>query len=497
MYIKKVEFKNLKCFEDISIDFKAARKGKDRQANWNVIIGNNGVGKTSLLRAIAACLMDAETATRLLKPEGWVRSGEKIASLKSTLVQEDGDRTLTQGIGSEPVANNKQVQYLIAAASEEEQELDSKWVGTMDGTSSIPKEVLNDGDRRWSQGEYSNRFFSVSTILEPTPPYITLFKPTDIQGRIYNDYEYLSRSAFKRIKHNGWVSCAYGAFRRTSGFANEILQVDDSLQKRFLTLFEEGAALFECEGWLKELDRKALRNGNDSSERKTLEEAKRIICSLLLDVDEIAIEDEVIFKWKGQDANLKQMSDGYRTIFALAVDLLRWLEYLRPDPQIPINEVKGVVLIDEIDVHLHPKWQREIGFMLTKTFPNLQFIVTTHSPFVAMAAGTGALTVLRKNDDSVIAKTIPSPSDWDVERVLTEIFDVYSRTPKVMEELRRYEKLRFKALKKELNPAEELEFKKLQKDLDRRLAGEADSPLFKDINELKNLLTGKALKPDA
>jgi predicted ATP-binding protein involved in virulence len=496
MYIKKVEFKNLKCFEDISIDFKAARRGKDRQANWNVIIGNNGVGKTSLLRAIAACLMDAETATRLLKPEGWVRSGQKMARLESILVQEDGDIVIEQETDQSSSEKYKQVQYLIIKSGEE-LDIHELWVNeTTFKQAGISKEAERRGDIAWSQAKYDIQFFSVSTILEPVEPYVLLHDHR-LRRSIQGDYDYLSRSAFRRTKHSGWVSCGYGAFRRTSGFANEIIQVDDLMQKRFLTLFEEGAALFECESWLKELDRKALRSSPDSPEKRTLKEVQKIICSLLLDVDEIAIEDEVIFKWQGQDANLKQMSDGYRTIFALAVDLLRWLEYLRSDPQIPINQVKGVVLIDEIDAHLHPKWQREIGFMLTKTFPNLQFIVTTHSPFVAMAAGTGALTVLRKNDDSVIAKTIPSPSDWDVERVLTEIFDVYSRTPKVIEELRRYEKLRFKALKKELNPAEELDFKKLQKDLDRRLAGEADSPLFKDINELKNLLTGKALKPDA
>ncbi len=487
MYIKKVELKNLKCFEDISIDFKAARKGKDRQANWNVIIGNNGVGKTSLLRAIAACLMDAETATRLLKPEGWVRSGEKMASLKSALVQEDGDSIPERQMDSELVKKDIQVQYLIIEAGQD-MELDENL------THEIMYELENSD---LEEDKYYSPFFAVSTILEPVMPYIA-FLDRSTRASIQAHYNYISRSAFRRAKHNGWVSCGYGAFRRTSGVANEMLQVDDSLQKRFLTLYEEGAALFECESWLKELDRKALRSNPDSSERRTLKEAKEIICSLLLGVDEIAIEDEVIFKWQGQDANLKQMSDGYRTIFALAVDLLRWLEYLRPDPQIPINEVKGVVLIDEIDAHLHPKWQREIGFMLTKTFPNIQFILTTHSPFVAMAAGVGALTVLQKEDNVITAnQAIPSPSDWDAERVLTEIFDVDSRTPKVEKELERYETLRFKAIKKELSSREKVEFEKLQKDLDRRLAGEEDSPLSKDINDLKKLLVGKTKNPDA
>jgi len=107
--------------------------------------------------------------------------------------------------------------------------------------------------------------------------------------------------------------------------------------------------------------------------------------------------------WRGQInldnnrlINLNKLSDGYRSIFALIVDLLRWLEMLRSDIEIPLNEASGVVLIDEIDTHLHPKWQREIGFWLTKLFPNMQFIVTTHSPFVAMAAGKYALALKEK-----------------------------------------------------------------------------------------------------
>jgi len=134
-------------------------------------------------------------------------------------------------------------------------------------------------------------------------------------------------------------------------------------------------------------------------------------------------------------------------MFALIVDLLRWLEMLRSDIEVPINEASGVVLIDEIDPHLHPKWQREIGFWLTKLFPNMQFIVTTHSPFVAMAAGKGALTVLKKNWDgeTIIAdQEYPYIRDWAVDRVLNEVFDVSVRSSETEQELDEYEELRFK-----------------------------------------------------
>lgn len=88
------------------------------------------------------------------------------------------------------------------------------------------------------------------------------------------------------------------------------------------------------------------------------------------------------------------MSDGYRASLALVADILRHLinahgvDQFREDSQAGTVQVdaSGVVLIDEIDAHLHPSWQRQIGFWLKKRFPNIQFLVTTHSPLICQAA---------------------------------------------------------------------------------------------------------------
>jgi predicted ATP-binding protein involved in virulence len=87
------------------------------------------------------------------------------------------------------------------------------------------------------------------------------------------------------------------------------------------------------------------------------------------------------------------MSDGYRAALALLVDILRHMiqafgvenlvEEANGRRQISHS---GVVLIDEIDAHLHPEWQREIGFWLKRHFPKVQFLVTTHSPIILQAA---------------------------------------------------------------------------------------------------------------
>jgi predicted ATP-binding protein involved in virulence len=87
---------------------------------------------------------------------------------------------------------------------------------------------------------------------------------------------------------------------------------------------------------------------------------------------------------EGYRWSLDELSDGYKTLLALVVDLAA--RYARANPKMPNPlEASGVVLIDEIDLHLHPAWQKRVVADLLRTFPNTQFILTTHSPFILEA----------------------------------------------------------------------------------------------------------------
>ena len=79
---------------------------------------------------------------------------------------------------------------------------------------------------------------------------------------------------------------------------------------------------------------------------------------------------------------VRHLSDGERGSLALVLDLTRRLAQANPGMDDPASEAEAVVLIDEIDLHLHPKWQRQIVRNLTVAFPRCQFIATTHSPQV-------------------------------------------------------------------------------------------------------------------
>ena len=76
-----------------------------------------------------------------------------------------------------------------------------------------------------------------------------------------------------------------------------------------------------------------------------------------------------------------QLSDGEKCTIALIGDLARRLALANPEKKNPL-EGSGIALIDEVELHMHPKWQRKIIPMLSETFPNIQFIITTHSPQV-------------------------------------------------------------------------------------------------------------------
>lgn len=109
--------------------------------------------------------------------------------------------------------------------------------------------------------------------------------------------------------------------------------------------------------------------------------------------DNLRVEEEplrLVVDKSGFALDLTQLSDGERSFLALICDLGRRLALANPMLENPLHG-SGVVLIDELELHLHPKWQREVSDKLRMTFPNIQFIATTHSPFVIQALRPGEL----------------------------------------------------------------------------------------------------------
>ena len=136
---------------------------------------------------------------------------------------------------------------------------------------------------------------------------------------------------------------------------------------------------------------------------------------------------------QGDELIINQLSDGEKCLLALAGDLARRLAIANPNPDCNPLEGSGVVLIDEIELHLHPKWQRAIIPNLKKTFPNCQFIITTHSPQVI--SDLKCVHLLRSTSEGIIIERIPSFGK-DSNRILETLMGTPERRQEIKDDLR-------------------------------------------------------------
>jgi len=187
---------------------------------------------------------------------------------------------------------------------------------------------------------------------------------------------------------------------------------------------------------------------------------------------------------RGHRFPLREMSDGYRSVAALVVDLIKQIHDCYGDLHfevrdgVPMIAAPGVVIIDEVDAHLHVSWQRRIGGWLKAHFSAIQFIVTTHSPYICQAADPGGLVKL------------PGPNEDEPPRVVRQ--DLYDRVvygsgdDAVLSELFGLEipySERAEELRRELVPLEM-----------SVLAGEANDADIERYRKLRRLLNSSAFR---
>ena len=220
----------------------------------------------------------------------------------------------------------------------------------------------------------------------------------------------------------GWFCAAYGPFRRLVGGSAEAqrLMSTPGPAARLASLFYEDASLTEGVQWLIDKHLRALEGKNWASELGNA--AIRILADGLLpdhyEVSEVD-SDGIWVISRGHRFPLREMSDGYRSVAALVVDLIKQFHdcygdlHFKVRDGVPMVTSPGIVIIDEVDAHLHVSWQRQIGTWMKTHFPNVQFIVTTHSPYICQAADPGGLIRL------------PGPSEDEPPQVVDQ--DLYDR----------------------------------------------------------------------
>lgn len=126
---------------------------------------------------------------------------------------------------------------------------------------------------------------------------------------------------------------------------------------------------------------------------------------------------------------LNELSDGYRVMLALVMGLARRMAQANPQLDRKAIDAGGVVLIDEVDLHLHPQWQQRVLHDLQTTFPHIQFIVSTHSPQVLTTVKPESILILERNKGSLTAAAATSSYGAKSGRLLTEILGVEQQPP--------------------------------------------------------------------
>jgi predicted ATPase len=333
MYIQRVVLENLKGFK--SLDFSFVRPD-GCLPGWTVLTGDNGSGKTAILKAIALALVGPDVG-RALQPSlrGWIREGCSEAKVEVQVRVQDQDKFTTG------------------------RRADSFWAEIELQKNGGPEISMKSGSKRRGIKSSLNGPWAENT--------------------------------------GGWFAAGYGPFRRLYGASPEAQRLMSGPNRvaRFATMFKEDATLLECEIWLRDLSHKSLE------ERPRETRVLSQVCTLLNDdflrnglrVERVDSDGLWLRDAAGTILSLSDMSEGYRAALALMIDILRHMDQVYGDQNLVESNEEGlivphagVVLIDEIDAHLHPAWQREIGFWLKKRFPLVQFLVTTHSALVCQAA---------------------------------------------------------------------------------------------------------------
>ena len=186
-----------------------------------------------------------------------------------------------------------------------------------------------------------------------------------------------------------------------------------------------------------DLENELRLENNPDYRDKQLEAVRQAISSLIPNFTKLRVRRSPLrmtLQKDDEELIVNQLSDGEKCLLAMVGDLARRLAIANPGLENPLHGF-GVVLIDEIELHLHPKWQREIIPALTRTFPHCQFIVTTHSPQVVGEIKPQGIYILEKTENGIIVQRPQSSYGRDSNQILEDLMDVPERKQEIKNRL--------------------------------------------------------------
>jgi predicted ATP-binding protein involved in virulence len=333
LYITSIKIKNLRCFEEAELTFQYPEReliDTVQFPNINLLLGDNSTGKTTVLKAIALSVISPIIQNSGFVPYYLVRKSEKK------------DYEITKS----------EIQAGLLIHEQDE------WVKLRDQSDFRTLRV-----RIERRGDYE-----IINNLKSSRKGLTLL--TDI---------YWHENLYSNMT-TGLLIVGYGSSRRVED--SEKLDLTARKKSRLLRyervagLFENHISLIPLASWLPN-----LRKENPGRHKQVVNLINRLLPESASFEGEFE-QGEYLFEINGTKAPFGALSDGYRAYIGWIADLLYHVCMGAPKGAKVVDN-RGIVLVDEIDLHLHPEWQRSVISTISKALPNLQFVFTTHSPIVA------------------------------------------------------------------------------------------------------------------
>lgn len=409
MDIQRVHLRNVGRFGNLNVKF-APQNGST--GNVTVFIGGNGTGKTSILKATATALswlvsrIRSEAGSGAPIPEEVIRNGEGTAAIDISIPLRVA---YDNGI-------KKDVEYLWTLAK------------TRPGRAAREKTNLTNATSLASH--YRDMIANNSGASLP----LIAFYPVE-RVVINVPLKIRTKHTFEQIDgYDNSLNQGVDFRKFFEWFRNrEDAENESALPQEVLDLIR--SSLPGNEGLWTQLEKL-----NASSRDRQLSAVRAAISEFMPGFENLKVRRKprlhMSIDKNGETLNILQLSQGEKTLLALVGDIARRLAMMNPDLQNPLKG-DGIVLIDEIDLHLHPTWQKSIIDRLIGTFPNCQFILTTHSPLVISECkevliysieGDGLVEIesqFGKDANSVLRDVMhTSPRNEEIQSAINEVIDL-------------------------------------------------------------------------
>lgn len=442
MEIRKLTLNNLGRFENLEVDFAPT---EDNQSNVTVFIGNNGAGKTSILDALATSLSWFVARMRSEKGSG-------IAINELVIINDAPAASITLQLSDDVLENNKDAELahyqwtLIKARKGRKSEKSSN-------LSQLSKLVDN----------YRQKLTDNDSASLPLIAYYPVERSVlDIPLKIRNKHNFDQIDGYDSALNQGVD------FRRFFEWFREREDIENEEQSRRVELFfDNDLSTIDklkviLEGYVDDSNKKEqnskeiiensdaesigknaeqilgnierLKNSRYRYQDKQLNAVRSAITAFMPDLSNIRVQRKprlhMAVDKDGRSLNVLQLSQGEKSLMALVGDIARRLAMMNPELDNPLHG-DGIILIDEVDMHLHPSWQRNLVQRFTDTFPKCQIVLSTHSPLVI--SDQKDILVYLLNDGEVTA--LPPLYGEDVNTVLLEVMDTDIRDHDINEKL--------------------------------------------------------------